>query len=108
MDIQYPLLLISNIRTLSVKFNIEKQMPDADTNKKVSIYIDTDDGIVYWADAGLTNKFLMLLSSYGIEYTYYESKGNPMELDKSELIDYNSMKLRINELNTEFGSEKYD
>lgn len=108
-DIKYPLLLISNIRTMSVKVNIEKQMPDPDTNKKVYIYIDAgDDGIFYWTESGLTNKFLNLLTSYGIEYTYYESKGNKVELDKNELVDFNSMKLHINELNIEFGGNKYD
>lgn len=99
----YPLLLISNINTQELKSIIESNIPNPEFyNNTASLVVDRGEaGVVFWKKIGITNRFLSLLKSYGITYTYYESKGVVSELSREELLDINLMTKAIEDLDTE-------
>ena len=96
---QYPLLVISNIHTQVVQQTIEKILPPVEYSKiAVNLYVNTPKGVIFWKEIGLTNEFLTTLSSYGIEYTYYLSKGVISPINKEELLNIHTMTNRLSEM----------
>lgn len=96
---QYPLLVISNIHTNVVQKTIESILPSPEHSKiSVNLYVNTTNGVVFWKRIGLTNEFLTILSSYGIEYTYYVSKGITSPINKEDLVNINSMIKRLDDM----------